>query len=256
VAVTAAANAPVAVEVAIDSVAGARAAAKAGAARVELCQALELGGLTPSRGLLAAVVAAVRIPVFAIVRPRPGDFLYSRDEFAVMLRDAQELRAAGADGLVGGALRADGELDRERMRELRAAAGDAPFTCHRAFDLAADAARALDALIELGVPRVLTSGQAANAPAGAGALRALVQRAAGRIAVMAGAGVRDDNVKALVAASGVRDVHLSASARTASAMVFRRAGVPMGSAAPDDEYSTRVTDGAMVARVVEALRGV
>lgn len=251
----AAANAPIAVEVAVDSVDGARAAATGGASRIELCQALELGGLTPSRGLLAAVKAAVRIPVFAMVRPRAGDFLYARDEFAVMLQDARELRAAGADGIVGGVLRADGELDRERLRELCAAAGGSPFTCHRAFDLAADPARALDALIELGVPRVLTSGQAANATAGAAALRALVQRAAGRIVVMAGAGVRGDNVRDLVAASGVREVHLSASARTASHMVFRRGGVPMGANVPGDEYSLRVTDEAAVARVVQALRG-
>jgi copper homeostasis protein len=251
--VPAAANAPFVVEVAVDSVAGAIAAATAGAARLELCQALELGGLTPSRGLLEAVKAAVRVPVFAMVRPRAGDFLYERGEFAVMLRDVAALRAAGADGIVSGVLTADGELDRERLRELRAANGAAPFTCHRAFDLCADARRALDVLVDLGVPRVLTSGQAGDAPAGAAAIRAFVQHAADRVMVMAGAGVRDTNVRALVDASGVREVHLSASRYVPSAMVFRREGVPMAAALPRDEYERRTTDGDVVARVVAAL---
>lgn len=250
----AAANAPIAIEVAIDSVAGARAAAAAGAHRLELCQCLEQGGLTPSRGLLEAVKAAVRLPVFVMIRPRPGDFLYDDGEFAVMRRDAELLRAAGADGVVSGVMLANGELDRARLRELRLATGPAPFTCHRAFDLCADAARALDTLIELGVPRVLTSGQAASAPAGAAAIRALVQRAADRLMVMAGAGVRDGNVRDLVAASGVREVHLSATRWQPSRMVFRRPDVPMGAALPADEYTLRATDGDLIGRVVAALR--
>lgn len=250
----AAANAPFVIEVAVDSVAGALAAAAAGASRLELCQGLELGGLTPSLGLLEAVKAAVRVPVFAMVRPRAGDFLYERAEFAVMLRDVAALRAAGADGIVSGALAADGELDRERLRELRAATGAAPFTCHRAFDLCGDARRALDVLIDLGVPRVLTSGQASDAPTGAPVIRTLVQHAADRVMVMAGAGVRDTNVRALVDASGVREVHLSASCHVPSGMVFRRAGVPMAATPPRDEYVRRATDGEQVARVVAALR--
>jgi len=248
------ANAPFVVEVAIDSVAGARDAVANGASRLELCAGLELGGLTPSLGLLDAVRAAVQVPVFAIVRPRAGDFLYDRDEFAVMLRDAQHLVAAGAHGLVTGALTAAGAIDAARLRELRAVAAALPFTCHRAFDLCVDGLRAIDDLVELGVTRVLTSGAAATAVAGAAAIRAFVQRAAGRIVVMAGAGVRPENVRELVATSGVREVHLSASQRQPSAMQFRRAGVPMGSAMATDEYSRRSTDGALVARVVAALR--
>lgn len=254
VGVPAAANAPILVEVAVDSLAGAEAAAAAGAARLELCQALELGGLTPSLGLLQAVKAAVRLPVFAMVRPRGGDFLYERGEFATMLRDVVTLRAHGADGIVSGVATAAGALDRDRLRELRLATGAAPFTCHRVFDLCADARAALDLLIELGVPRVLTSGQAASAPDGAAAIRRLVTQAADRIMVMAGAGVRDTNVRALVAAAGVREVHLSASSWRPSGMRFRRDGVPMGATLPADEYSLRTTDGDLVARVVAAVR--
>lgn len=249
------ANAPVVVEVAVESVAGAMAAARGGADRIELCQALGDGGLTPSLGLFEAVKAAVPLPVFALVRPRGGDFLYDDGEFAVMRRDVAHLRAAGADGIVTGVLTADGAIDRQRFAALLAAAGPLPVTCHRAFDLVADPDAAIDALCALGVARVLTSGQAAAAPDGAAAIRATVQRAAGRLTVIAGAGVTDGNVAELVRATGVREVHLSATAWTDSAMAFRRPGVPMATAARAHEYALRHTDPDRVARVVAALRG-
>ncbi|MBL8749119.1 MAG: copper homeostasis protein CutC [Planctomycetes bacterium] len=249
----ASANARVVVEVAVDSLAGARAAATAGADRLELCASLGEGGVTPSRGLLDAVRAAVRVPVFAMIRPRRGDFLYSADEFAVMLRDVRHARDGGADGIVSGVLRADGQIDEERMRELIAAAAPLPFTCHRAFDLCADPDRALDALRRLGAARVLTSGQAASASAGAVAIARHVANAGTGLVVMAGSGVRPDNVRALVAATGVREVHLSAAIDLPSAMTFRRDGVPMGPRPPADEYGHRATDGHVVAALVRAL---
>jgi copper homeostasis protein len=245
----------IAVEVAVESVAGARNAAAAGADRLELCSSLGEGGLTPSLGLLAAVRDAVSVPVFAMVRPRAGDFFYDDAEFDVMQRDVKLLREAGAAGIVGGVLTADGRIDEARLAALCRLSAPLPLTCHRAFDLAADAAAALDALVRIGVARVLTSGQARSAPEGAAAIAALVARAAGRIAVMAGAGVRDDNVAAIVAKTGCREVHLSATSWGDSAMKFRRAGVPMATAQPPDEFRRRSTDGAMVARVVAALRG-
>lgn len=243
----------VTVEVAVESVAGALAAERGGADRIELCQSLGEGGLTPSAGLFAAVRAAVRLPVVVMVRPRSGDFLFDDGEFAVTRRDAAALRAAGADGIVTGALTADGRIDRERLAELRDLAGALPLTFHRAFDLCADADRALDVLLELGCARLLTSGQAANAEAGAAVIRRMVERAGSRLAVIAGAGVRDHNVAAIVAATGVREVHLSAGATAPSAMAFRRPGVPMGSPTAPDEYLRRHTDEAMVRRVVAAL---
>ncbi|HEX6812930.1 MAG TPA: copper homeostasis protein CutC [Planctomycetota bacterium] len=248
------ANDGVLVEVVVENVAGAIAAAAAGALRLELCQGLGEGGLTPSLGLFEAVRAAVKVPVFAMVRPRGGDFLYERSELDVMRRDLQHLKAAGADGIVSGALLASGQLDEALMRELIAAAAPLPFTCHRAFDLCADPARAIEALVALGAARVLTSGQSASAPAGAACIKACVDRAGARLCVMAGAGVRDDNVRDLVAATGVREVHLSATAWRPSAMTFQQKGVPMGTKTPEGEYVQRVTDGAMVARVVAAVR--
>ena len=250
----AAANVPVVVEVAVDSVAGALAAVAAGAHRLELCQGLELGGLTPSVGLVEAVSAAVPVPVFAMLRPRAGDFLYDEREFAVLQRDAERCVAAGARGLVSGFLRNDGTLDRARLRALRDLVPHVALTCHRAFDLCVDAFAALDTLAELAWTRVLTSGQAATAPAGAAQIAACVARAPAKLAVMCGAGVRADNVAALVAATGVREVHLSATVWQPSAMAFRRPGVPMGATLPKDEYVRRCTDGVMVAAVMANLR--
>jgi copper homeostasis protein len=249
------ANAGVVVEVAVDDRRGAIAAAAAGADRLELCQSLREGGLSPSAGLVAAVRAAVALPIVAMVRPRAGDFLYETGEFATMLADIAHLRQSGIDGIVTGVLTTNGHVDRDRLQELLAAAAPLPVTFHRAFDLCDDADRALDTLLELGVARLLTSGQAANAPAGAARIASLVQRAAGRLKVIAGAGVRATNVRQLVASTGVREVHLSATTWLPSAMTFVRRDVAMGNSAPVDEYSVRTTDGAQVAQTVAALRG-
>ncbi len=242
------------VEVAVDSATGGGAAARGGADRIELCQDLAAGGLTPSLGLLDTVRDSVRIPIVAMVRPRPGDFLYDRAEFATMLRDIGHLRSAGAAGIVTGVLLANGHVDRERLGELLAAAAPLPVTFHRAFDVAAEPLAALATLHELGVARVLTSGQARDAVAGAAAIAACVRAARPGLSVMAGAGVRDTNVRELVAATGVREVHLSATAWQQSGMTFRRADVPMGATAPVDEFALRATDAEHVARVVAALR--
>ena len=248
------ANAKVVVEVAVDSLAGARAAAHAGADRLEVCSSLAEGGLTPSLGLFEAVRAAVQLPIFAMVRPRGGDFLYDDDDFDIMLRDLRLLRGAGADGIVSGALVAAGGLDEARLAELVARTHPLPFTCHRAFDLCADPAAAIETLVQVGAARVLTSGQAPSAPAGAPAIARHVAAAGSRLVVMAGAGVRDDNIRPLVAATGVREVHLSAGVWRASGMRFQRRGVRMGPSAPPEEHSWRATDGTLVAAVVEALR--
>ncbi|MBX3462830.1 MAG: copper homeostasis protein CutC [Planctomycetes bacterium] len=242
------------VEVAVDSVAGARAAAAAGAHRLELCGCLEAGGLTPSAGLFAAVRAAVALPVFAMLRPRPGDFVYDDDEFAVLGADLRRLRAAGADGFVGGALRPDGEVDVDRVAELVALARPLPVTFHRAFDLVAEPARALEALVAAGAARVLTSGQAPTAVAGADAIARHVAAAAGRLIVVAGAGVRPENVRALVDGTGVREVHLSATAFRPSPMRCRRDEVDVAPPPAPDRLARRTTDGAVVAAVLAALR--
>ena len=195
-------------EVAVATVDDARVAHAERADRLELCSALELGGLTPSVGLLEEVVGATLLPVVVMIRPRAGAFIYSDGEFTTMLRDVDAAFEHGAAGVVFGILKSGGGIDVERtkvMVERVAGRGDAVF--HRAFDVLGDQMAGLDRLMELGLTRVLTSGGQATAIEGADTIQQLVERSAGRIDVLAGAGVTPWNVTRLVQKTGVGQVH-------------------------------------------------
>lgn len=191
----------------VDSLEAALASVAGGARRLELCARLDVGGTTPDPALVRAVVAAVPVPVFAMVRPRGGSFVYDDDEVAVMVRDVLAMRAAGAHGLVVGALTANGTIDERVMRRLSSHARPLPITCHKAFDATPDLPAALDTLMALGVDRVLTSGGRATAEAGTAMIAALVARGGAAITVVAGGQVRADSVGALVRQTGVTEVH-------------------------------------------------
>lgn len=197
------------VEAYVDRLSTAVAAEANGAGRLELCGPGE-GGLTPSRELLAEVMAAVRIPVHAMTRPRTGDFVYSDAEFAVMREEVAMIKAAGCAGVVLGISRADGTLDVERMGELIALARPMRVGVHRAFDRTPDADVALDQLIALGVDVVLAAGHAPTAEEGIATLARLHQRAAGRTTIMPGGGVRAHNVQRIIKETGVHEVHARA----------------------------------------------
>ena len=197
------------VEVAVDSVASAVMAAGLGADRLELCQDLELGGTTPSLGLLEAVLERVSIPVVVMIRPRPGDFAYGPDDFRVMEADIWHAVRAGATGVVVGPLTAQATIDREGLKRLVDCAELATVTFHRAFDLVAGSIEGLAVLVEEGVARLLTAGGGATADAGRAAIGRLVKQAGDSLAVMAGGGVTAEHVAALVEATGVREIHLS-----------------------------------------------
>jgi copper homeostasis protein len=203
-------------EIAVQDLAGYRVAAAAGAARVELCAGLAAtGGLTPSTGTLAALLAERDARpgapgVHVLVRPRPGGFVYDDDELDVQVRDVRAAVEAGADGVVVGVLTADGRVDVPALARLVGAAAGREVTYHRAVDAVPDPLVVLDALVAAGVTRVLTSGGAPRSVDGVAGLAALVARSAGAVQVMAGGGVRPEDVGALVAA-GVDAVHLSAS---------------------------------------------
>jgi copper homeostasis protein len=246
---------PVLIEGCVDSVPSAMAAEKGGAGRVELCDNLIEGGTTPSAGAIAECKARVRIPVFVMIRPRGGDFLYTEVEYAIMRRDVAHAKSLGADGVVLGLLQADGTVDVERTRLLVDAARPLPVTFHRAIDVARDAAEALDALIALGIDRVLTSGQAPTAVEGASVITSLVRRAAGRIVVLPGCGIDDTNAQRLVADTGVREVHVRGSALQPSAMVHRNRRILFRSPIPVDDLALEVTDEDRVRRIATALRG-
>jgi len=199
------------IEACVESLPAAVAAAAGGADRIELCANLAAGGTSPDAETLAACLSRLTIPVFVMVRPRGGDFHYSAAERAGMVEEIWQVKAAGggAQGIVTGALRPDATVDETLTRELIAAAQPLPVTFHRAFDSCDDVEKALETLIALGVTRVLTSGGAATAPEGAATIAKLVRLAAGRIGILAGGGVKADNVAALVRTTGVREVHLS-----------------------------------------------
>lgn len=223
-------------EVCVDSTASAIAAKKGGADRLELCADLVVGGTTPSLALVRQVKVETGLPVRALLRPRFGDFCYDSYELAQMEESAAELVTAGADGIVTGVLKPDGSLDVDALRTIYAAAAHAAekagrpvaLTLHRAFDVCRDSSAVLEDACALGLSTILTSGQAANAPAGSALLRQLVEAANGRIEILVGAGVSPTNIPALAAETGAKSFHLSGKQVLDSRMIFRREGVPMG----------------------------
>lgn len=205
-------------EVCIDSVEAALAASRGGAQRVELCADLLEGGVTPSAGLIATVRRQIAMDLFVIVRPRGGDFFFTDSEFAVMEAEIEQARRLGVDGVVLGVLGEDCRVDVARTRRLVELAAPLPVTFHRAFDHTPDLKAALEDVMATGARRVLTSGGAADAAAGAETIAKLVQQARGRIGVMPGGGVRLGNIAAL-AATGATEFH--SSLRTAYASPVR-----------------------------------
>lgn len=208
-------------EVAANSVASAVAAQLGGADRVELCENLGEGGTTPSHGTLVLAREQLRIPLYVLIRPRPGDFHYDAQEVAIMLRDIVHCRDLGCDGVVLGALDVQGGVDTAVCRELIAAADGMGVTFHRAIDAAREPLLALETIIDLGCERVLTSGGHATAAQGSDVIAQMVQLAAGRMRILAGAGVTPSNLPDLVRRTGVSEVHASAKGLRASAMQFR-----------------------------------
>jgi copper homeostasis protein len=242
------------VEICVDSAAGAFAAQRGGADRVELCDNLLEGGTTPSAGSIKVARRGLKIGLQVIIRPRGGDFLYTDQEMAVMREDIQAAKDLGADGVVIGCLTEQGDIDKERTRELIGLARPLNVTFHRAFDMCRDPKAGLEDLITLGADRVLTSGQEATCLEGLELLAALQKQAAGRIIVMPGGGITLRNLERIVAGTGVSEVHLSVRHTIDSRMQYRNANCFMGGTLRPPEYSWKTTDEAAVQRVVHALR--
>ena len=195
------------IEACVASVESAIAAEQGGADRLELNIALELDGLTPSLGLFRQVRAACSLPIIVMIRPRGQGFLYTDHEFATMLEDIEIFKAAGADGFAFGFLTHDFRIDQDRTSRVVEKMGDTEKVVHRAFDITPSMNDALEKLIACGVDRVLTSGQAATAPAGSTQIKQLIDQAQGRIEILPGAGINPSNVAQLVAETGCNQVH-------------------------------------------------
>ena len=242
-------------EICAGSVESAIAARDGGAQRIELCAALEAGGVTPSAGLIEQARKVEGIKLNVLIRPRGGDFLYDWHEAACMEQDIYTCKQLGVDGVVIGALTADGDIDTPLCRRLIATASGMSVTFHRAFDMCRNPKEALEELIALGCDRVLTSGQAATAEAGIPLLKELVEQAAGRISIMPGCGVSSINAAKIVQSTGAGEIHASARTNVGSGMKFRHGGVSMGSPGCD-EYARKETCKEEVAAIIEKLRTV
>ncbi len=248
------------IEICANSAASCVAAAKGGANRVELCAGIPEGGTTPSVGEVRAAIEATRgtgLQVFAIIRPRSGDFLYSELEIEAMKYDIEALLRCGVDGLVFGCLTASGEVDMELngllVRHARAIREGVQITFHRAIDMCRDPLQALEDIITLGFNRVLTSGGQATAAEGVELIAQMQRRASGRITIMAGSGVNSTNIKELATKSGCTEFHFSARGAVESKMEYRHEGVSMGGTVTIDEYSNMVTSADIVANTRKEL---
>lgn len=188
-------------EAAVESLDAARAAAEGGAQRLELCAQLALGGVTPDVTLLHACRSELTLPIFVLIRARAGNFVYSPVEHRTMMKQIEDAKAAGAHGIVTGALTASNEIAEAQTSELIAAARPLPVTFHRAIESCVDLSTALETLIRLGVDRILASGTAR--------VGQLVRQSRGRVAILAGGGITADNVGQLVRETGVREIHFS-----------------------------------------------
>jgi len=238
-------------EVCIESVEGALAAERGGADRLELCGELVLGGISPSVGLLRQVVAATSLPVMAMVRPRAGGFCYLPSEIEMMATEIAFLKGESVAGVVFGILTQDGRVDIDACKRLTDLARPLSVTFHRAFDWTRDADEAIDDLIEVGVDRVLTSGQQPTAEAGGSLLRRIADRAGQKISIMPGSGVAEDNVQNILDVVGTNEIHFSGGVLAKSDDSFQREDVPMMSV---QNYIARTTSEQRIRQITQAAK--
>ncbi len=222
-------------------------AEQGGANRIELTTALVVGGLTPSLGLLVEARRATALPIMCMIRPRAGGFQYSATEFTVMQRDVELALTHGADGIVFGCLHGDGTVDRARVQTLAAHAQGKETVFHRAFDVTPEPLTALEQLIDLGVTRVLTSGQMAGAPAGAANIRTYREHAHGRIQILPGSGIQLHNVAELLRQTGVDQIHVSLSGISLDTSLQARPDISFNAAPLPPESQVRRLDPAALA---------
>jgi copper homeostasis protein len=230
------------VEVVVYNIESAMKAQEGGADRIELCENPGEGGTTPSAGTIEVVRQNLSIDVYVMIRPRGGDFLYSNYEFHAMKRDIYQCQKLSVDGLVFGILNPDGTIDKKRCQELIARARPLKVTCHRAFDMTRDPFEALEDCIDAGFDRILTSGGAAQAILGVDLLTQLVERAKGRIQIMAGSGINEETVEEIVRKSGVKEIHFSAVTFRSSGMRYMNNNISGMGQQSGSEYQVRTVD--------------
>lgn len=215
-------------EACVDSVESALAAARGGASRLELCGSLIIGGVTPNPWLFQEIRKHTDIRIHVLIRPRFGDFCYTEEEFILIREAVKEFKKLGAEGVVIGCLKPDGTLNMEQMKILMEEAGDMSVTLHRAFDVCADPYETMEQAISLGIDTILTSGQKNVCTLGAGLLKELVEKSAGRITIQVGSGVNAEVIREVHKKTGAAAFHMSGKKTLDSAMTYRKEGVNMG----------------------------
>jgi copper homeostasis protein len=230
----------IALEICANSLTSAMAAQAGGADRIEICENLFAGGTTPSFATLSLARQFLQIPVHVLIRPRPGDFLYSETEFATMKLDIMACQELKLDGVVIGILTPNGQIDKKRCEELLNVARPMSVTFHRAFDLCCDPLAALEDLIGLGFDRLLTAGQEKQVPEGVRLIRQLVDQAAGRIKIMPGSGITEENVAGILKTTGVNEIHLTAGHWEKGSMQYIHPRCRL-SDRPDEDFTVYTT---------------
>lgn len=230
-------------------------AERGGAGRIELVAALEVGGLTPSIGTVREAVRHASIPILVMIRPRSGGFHYSPTDFAAMRADTIDVLEAGAAGIVFGCLRADGQVDAERTRELVSLADGRDTVVHSAFDVTPDPVAALETLIGCGVSRILVCGRKPKAADGIALIRSLHEQAAGRIGlVLRGGDVCAENARSLLDATGLSEVHFAPFTSREDLSCAANTDLKFGGLTPPKEGEYALTDQSAVARAVQSLK--
>jgi len=241
-------------EICVDSLASAMIAQEAGAHRIELCDSLIEGGITPSAGKIDSVRQNLGIKLNVIIRPRGGDFLYSVLEYDIMRRDIERCGEAGVDGVVFGILTPEGYIDIDRTARLVEEARPMSVTFHRAFDMCSAPFRGIADVIATGADRLLTSGQKNDADSGAGLIAKLVRRAGTKLIIMPGGGLNASNIRKIAETTGATEFHMTGRSTTESAIKFRRSGITMGGNSSSDEYKIKTADKDLIRNVVTILK--
>jgi len=242
------------IEVCANSITSAIAADKGGADRVELCDNIYEGGTTPSAGMIFQAKNSTSIQVFPLIRPRGGDFYYSKEEIKVMVKDIEVAMNMGADGFVIGCLNTDGSIDYEKCSQLIEAAKGLPITFHRAFDMTVDPYQSLLVCNKLGVVRILTSGQKNKAINGISLISELVQQAGDKIIIMAGSGITETNITEIAVSTKTKSFHVSLRKSYNSKMEFRRSNIHMGGLSEIPEFENKFTSTKMVQKLISNLK--
>ncbi|MFH0892802.1 MAG: copper homeostasis protein CutC [Bacteroidota bacterium] len=243
-------------EICCDSITSVDAAIAGGAHRIELCTALSVGGLTPSAALIEKSIERNKVPVFVLIRPRIGDFIYSEAEKEILFRDIVHARSLGVAGIVSGALNADGSIDEETSRQIVRLASPLPCTFHRAFDYVKDFSASLEIIINCGFQRILTSGGAATAFDGIQILKELNQKANNRIHILAGGGINDKNIAGIATETDISEFHASAKITFSGNATYKESNTLISAPNLTDESDYFLTDTAQVEALLKSLDAV